>query len=87
MQSEDIYTAAQKHCGMADGGRYPHILRSRGVKKPSKRVWSAWHTRKKKYDQNRIFMCELRGDKNLLRPRFRHLLLIQSTAGPSSGVK
>jgi hypothetical protein len=31
MQSEDIYTAAQKHCGMTCGGRYPHILRSRGV--------------------------------------------------------
>jgi hypothetical protein len=46
IQSEGIYTAAQKYCGMAGGGRYPHILRSRGVYKPSKRVWST----RKKYD-------------------------------------
>ena len=45
MQSQDIYTAAQKHCGMNGGGRYPHILRRCGVQKPSKRVWSA-HTQK-----------------------------------------
>jgi hypothetical protein len=39
-QSQDIYTAAQKHCGMAVGGRYPHILRQCGVLNSGKRVWS-----------------------------------------------
>ena len=36
MQSQGTYTAAQKHCDMTGGGRYPHTLRRCGAKKRTK---------------------------------------------------